>query len=316
LLLHLSYANPLITAGLILALIIATALALVSGVLARAWMHERAALVQLTGEFEARIAAAVAEREAAVIQTKRLKRLRALAQVASGVAHEFNNILQAVVGALEIIRRHPDDSTSVVRMVDLALAAAARGGIITRRLLGFANRAPLHATAADIAAMLTALCDPLSDILGTPITLSLQPDLPRVLIDRDELEVALVNLTSNARDAMPGGGTLAISATVVTLNGSGRPRATLAAGQYLCIAVKDTGTGMTPDILARATEPFFTTKPFGAGTGLGLSMAKGFAEQSGGGLTVESAPGVGTTVTVWLRVSDDVSIHAPTGATQ
>jgi signal transduction histidine kinase len=287
LLLKLPYANPLITAGLILALIIVTALALVSGVLARAWMHERAALVQLTGEFEARIAAAVAEREAAVIQTKRLKRLRALAQVASGVAHEFNNILQAVVGALEIIRRHPDDSASVVRMVDL-----------------------------DIAAMLTALCDPLSDILGTPITLSLQPDLPLVLIDRDELEVALVNLTSNARDAMPGGGTLAISATVVTLNGSGRPRATLAAGQYLCIAVRDTGTGMTPDILARATEPFFTTKPFGAGTGLGLSMAKGFAEQSGGGLTVESAPGVGTTVTVWLRVSDDVSIHAPTGATQ
>lgn len=272
--------------------------------LARGWMRERAALVQLTGEMEARIAAAVDECEASVIQIKRLKRLRALAQVAGGVAHEFNNILQGVTGAVEIIARHPDDISSVVHMADLALSAAKRGGVITRRLLGFAHRAPLHATQTDIGAMLTALHDPLSDILGMPITLSLQPDLPLLLIDKDELEIALVNIASNARDAMPGGGTLTISATVVTLNGSAHPRATLAAGRYLCVAVHDTGTGMTPDILARAAEPFFTTKPFGQGSGLGLSMAKGFAEQSGGGLTVESTPGAGTTVTLWLRVSD------------
>jgi signal transduction histidine kinase len=304
LLLKLSYANPLITVGLILALTIAFVMALVSGVLARAWMHERAALVQLAGEFDARIAAAVAEREAAVIQTKRLKRLRALAQVTGGVAHEFNNILQAMVGALEMIKRHPDDSASVGRMTELALTAAERGRVITRRLQGFAHRAPLHAAQTDVAVMLTALRPSLSDILGTPIALTLQPDLPLLLIDKDDLETALVNLVSNARDAMPGGGTLAISATVVTLNGAVHPRATLADGRYLCVAIRDTGTGMTPDVLARATEPFFTTKPFGQGSGLGLSMAKGFAEQSGGGLTVESAPGVGTTVILWLRVSD------------
>jgi len=289
-----------------LALVIAAGFGLTLAIVVGALRREHAALVQLNAELEDRIKDAVAVREIALLRNKRAKRLRALGQVAGGVAHEFNNILQAVTGSLEMITRRPNDIALVLRMATAGLAGVDRGSLITRRLLAFARRAPLHAVAINVAVALTALHEPLTHMLGEQIaiTLAFQDGLPAVFVDRTELETAVINLAANARDAMPGGGTLAISATVVTINGVAHPRATLGPGQYVCVVVSDTGTGMDAAVLARAEEPFFTTKQIGFGTGLGLSMAKGFAEQSGGGLTIESAPDQGTSVTVWLPAAD------------
>lgn len=291
----------------IFTLVFAGAVTAVLAALGVVCRRDHAALAALNIELEARITAAVALSEKAMIRNKRAKRLRALGQVAGGVAHEFNNILQATTGGLEMIKRRPADTERVLRLTDLALTATARGSVLTRRLLTFARRAPLHATAVDVSAVLTALREPLTRMASERIVVSvaLEAGLPAVFVDRTEMETAVINLVANARDAMPAGGTLAIAATAVVINGVANPRTTLGPGRYVRIAIRDTGTGMTPEILARAEEPFFTTKEIGFGTGLGLSMAKGFAEQSGGGLVIESAPDAGTTVTVWLPANGD-----------
>jgi len=297
---HAGHLKPdlLLILGLLLVVTFSLTLAFIVGAL----RHDHAALEQLNVELEDRIKDALAAQEKALVRNKRAKRLRALGQVAGGVAHEFNNILQAVTGALELITRRPNDVALVLRMAVAGMAAVERGSLITRRLLNFARRAPLHAVAIDVAVALGALREPLTHMVGDQIaiTMAFHHNLPPVFVDRTELETAVINLAANARDAMPGGGTLAISATVVTINGVAHPRATLGAGRYVCVVLSDTGIGMDAAVLARAEEPFFTTKPIGFGTGLGLSMAKGFAEQSGGGLVIESTLGQGTNVTVWL----------------
>ncbi|MBY0335696.1 MAG: PAS domain-containing protein [Acetobacteraceae bacterium] len=228
------------------------------------------------------------------------QRLEALGQLAGGIAHDFNNVMQAVQSAAGLIRRRAGDPAAVDNLARLVEDATRRGASVTRRLLAFARRDELRAEAVEPAALLTDVREVLTHTLGPNIEvrIDLGPSLVPLLADKGQLETVLLNLATNARDAMPEGGLLTLSAATETV-GEGHP-AGLPPGRYLRLAVGDTGEGMPPEVLARASEPFFTTKERGKGTGLGLAMARGFAEQSGGSLTIRSAPSAGTIVTLWL----------------
>ncbi|MFL5285774.1 MAG: PAS domain S-box protein [Rhodopila sp.] len=233
-------------------------------------------------------------------QLMQAQRMQALGQLAGGIAHDFNNILQSVSGAAKLIERRPDDRDRVQRLARMAVEAATRGASITRRLLSFARCGELRAEILPTAEVLDNIREVLAHALGSAITVRCQVavDIPPLIVDRGQFETVLVNLGTNARDAMPNGGTLTLSAEVDHVR-AGNP-AGLKPGTYVRLSVTDTGLGMDEVTLAQATEPFFTTKPGGEGTGLGLSMAKTFAEQSGGAMSISSAPGKGTTITLWL----------------
>jgi len=245
----------------------------------------------LTEDLEARVAAEVQAREAAQAALHQSQRLEALGKLATGVAHDFNNVLQAVGGSLSLILRSPADVPRVERVAAMAQDAVARGAAITGRMLSLSRRADLQAGPVDAAALLGDLQLVLQHTLGggVQVQVDVPPGLPPLLADRGQLETVLINLATNARDAMPRGGTLRLSARMEQ-------------GRVL-IEAADTGDGMAPDVLARAREPFFTTKPPGVGTGLGLALAHGFAEQSGGLLRIASTPSQGTVVTLVLPVA-------------
>jgi len=275
-------------------------------------------LAELNRNLEARVREAVKEREDAQERAKHAQHMQALGQIAGGVAHEFNNILQAVQGGVQVIENRAADPASVRKFARIVMKSSERGSVITNRLLSFARRSAFRTEPIAPAAMLDAIRDVLEHTLGgqVAVRVQLRPNLPDVIADKGELEAALVNLATNARDAMPGGGTLTLEARLETVEAAGIHPAALKPGRFVRLIVRDHGTGMDPVILARAAEPFFTTKPPGTGTGLGLPMAKGFAEQSGGGLAIESEPGRGTTVTLWLPAADTGTGTAatPTGA--
>ncbi len=269
-------------------------------------IHDRITLEEdlrrLNQELEARVQEEVTAREAAQARARHAERMQALGQLAGGIAHDFNNVLQTVQGGTLLIERRARDSEDTRRLARMVLEAVGRGASVTRRLLSFARRGELQAEPMDPGALLEGLNDILAHSLGADIAVQLQaePGLPPLLADKGQLETVLVNLAANARDAMPGGGTLTLAANLVTVAEGEIHPAGLVPGCYVRLRVTDTGTGMDQATLARVTEPFFTTKPQGKGTGLGLPMARGFAEQSGGALVVESAPGLGTTVLLWL----------------
>jgi PAS domain S-box-containing protein len=252
---------------------------------------------------------ALQEAQANLAQTQRMD---ALGQLAGGIAHDFNNILQAVHGGAALIERQPSDPTGVRRLARLVIEAAERGSAITQRLLAFSRRGELRAEPVDAVSLLVGIKEILTHTLGAGVVvrLELKPALPLLLADKGQLETVLINLATNARDAMSGMGTLTLAAAVERLTQDAGPRdpVALKAGTYLRLWVTDTGTGMDSATLVRVTEPFFTTKPTGKGTGLGLSMARGFAEQSGGGLHIRSALGQGTTVALWLPVAGAAAI--------
>nr|WP_294560243.1 PAS domain-containing protein [uncultured Rhodopila sp.] len=252
---------------------------------------------------EHRVREEVAAREAAQMRAAHAERMQALGQLAGGIAHDFNNVLQAVAGAMALIERRPDDQPAIRRLTRLAGEATERGAAITRRLLAFGRRGDLRAEAIDAAVLLPDLREILAHTLGASIDVQVRVEsgLQPFVADKSQLETSLINLAANARDAMPRGGTIVLSAACETVSRPtpGHPGG-IDPGRYVRLTIEDTGTGMDAATLARATEPFFTTKAVGAGSGLGLSMAKGFAEQSGGGMHIESAPGRGTTVTLWL----------------
>ncbi len=249
----------------------------------------------------ARLQAETDARERAQAQVAHSQRMAALGQLAGGIAHDFNNLLQAVASSAVSIANRTQDGGQVRRLSARILEAAERGGAISRRLLAFAHQDTLSAEPIDPADLLASVHELLRPTFDPAIGFRIEapPGLPRLLADRTQLDTVLVNLTTNARDAMPFGGTLTMRAAreIITTRSEDPP---LAPGQYVRITIADTGTGMDAATLARATEPFFTTKPKGRGTGLGLSMAKGFAEQSGGAFAIESGLGQGTTVTLWL----------------
>ena len=250
---------------------------------------------------EAQLRREVAARELAQAQAAHAERMTALGELAGGVAHDLNNILQVVSGSVARIERRPEDRDEVARQAARIKQAVDRGGAISRRLLAFARRDSLHSEPIDTPVLLVEVGELLADVVGPSISIHVDSRnaAGSLLADRQHLETVLLNLAMNARDAMPDGGDLTISAatTVLDRDGDG-PR--LAAGRYMRLAVADNGAGIDPAHLPHVVEPFFTTKPRGKGTGLGLSMAKGFAEQSGGALSVDSELGRGTTVTLWL----------------
>ncbi|WP_114376928.1 PAS domain-containing protein [Elioraea thermophila] len=229
---------------------------------------------------------------------ERSQRLSALGELTGGIAHDVNNLLSVIGLNLELVREQLREGEAQ-ELATAALAAVEKGAKLTRGLLAFAQRQPLRPTAVPLAPLLGGLETLLRRALGGRVELriSLAPATPPALADAAQLESALVNLVLNARDAMPNGGTVSISAAVAT---EAELAALGVAAPAVRIAVADDGVGMTAEVLARAFEPFFTTKGSGKGTGLGLAMVYGFARQSGGEVRIDSAPGKGTTVTLWL----------------
>jgi signal transduction histidine kinase/ActR/RegA family two-component response regulator len=258
---------------------------------------------------EAQVQREVAARERAQAQAVHAERMIALGELAGGIAHDFNNVLQVISGQAELIERCPETPREVLRrLTHLLRQAAERGGSIGRRLLAFARRDILEIEPVDLAGVLKGLRDLLGRPFGSDIDIRIEtePGLAAVLADKAQLEAVLLNLAANARDAMPNGGELTFSAAGETV-AQERDDPILKAGPYVRISVADSGTGMDPATLRRATEPFFTTKPVGKGTGLGLSIAQGFAQQSGGALSIRSEPGRGTVVSMWLPKAEGVA---------
>ncbi|HYZ21512.1 MAG TPA: ATP-binding protein [Rhodopila sp.] len=267
-------------------------------------------LQEANRSLEQRVQEEILAREAAQKSARHGQHMQAVGQLAGGVAHEFNNILQAVQGSASLIDSRAADPSVVRRFARIILTASERGGTITSRLLSFAQQARFESERIEPATMLGDLAEVLAHTLGAGINVRVehQPGLPPIVADKVQLETALVNLATNARDAMPNGGTLTLAALAETVAPGqpwGGPRDSLVPGRYVRLTTSDTGTGMDAAVLAHAADPFFTTKGPGGGTGLGLSMAKGFAEQSGGALAIESELGEGTTVTLWLPAADD-----------
>lgn len=268
--------------------------------------HLRDIQNEITARLEQRVREEMSAREAAQQRAAHAERMHALGQIAGGIAHDFNNVLQAVTGGAALIERHPDDSARVLRNARMVLDASKRGAAITSRLLAFSRRGDLRAEAIDPAGLLNDLAEVLTHTLGGSVVcrVDVPSGLPPMFADRGQLETVIVNLATNARDAMPNGGTLTFSADAELVSAGLPHPGGLAAGGYLRLVVADTGSGMDASVLARVTEPFFTTKEPGKGTGLGLAMAKGFAEQSGGSLSIDSVVGKGTRVILWLPVAD------------
>lgn len=276
------------------------------------------ALRRLTETLEKRVAEEVSAREAAHAQLQHAQRMEALGQLAGGIAHDFNNVLQAVSGGLALISRRADDPNSVRRFSAMAADAAQRGAAITGRLLTFSRTGELNSEAVSPRLLLDDQREILFHTLGRSVVLTVEADheLPSLLADKAQLETVLVNLAVNARDAMPDGGALTLRAWAETVTAQTVHPAGLAPGEYVAVSVIDTGTGMDASTLARASEPFFTTKPVGKGTGLGLAMARGFAQQSGGGFAIASQLGIGTTITLWFPVSDETTALCESGSIQ
>ena len=246
-------------------------------------------------------------------QLAQAQKVQALGQLAAGIAHDFNNILQVVSGAVALIEQRPGDVERTRRLARSAITAADRGMSITQRLLSFARRGELRAETIATADLVHGLCDVLTHTLGSAITVRarIRPGIAPLIADRAQLETAMINLGINARDAMPNGGLLTISADTEHVREGLQHSAGLVAGDYIRLTIADNGTGMDAATLARVSEPFFTTKPPGEGTGLGVAMAKGFAGQSGGALSIASAPGAGTTVVMWLREATENALRSP-----
>ena len=269
-------------------------------------------LEQLNRQLENLVHEEVAKREAAQQRAAHAERIQALGQLAGGIAHDLNNVLQAITSGASLATRDADNPDRVRRLARLMNESAQRGAAVTRRLLSFSRRADLRAEPIDPRAMLTDLREVLAHTLGDHVqcTVEAPAGLPRLLADRSQLETALVNLATNARDAMPGGGIIVMSATTETVLDQITHPAMAAPGRFIRLTVTDTGSGMDPATLARVPEPFFTTKREGSGTGLGLAMVNGFAQQSGGALGIESTLGVGTTVSLWLpEVPDQAAVR-------
>ena len=248
-----------------------------------------------------RVEAALAERDAAQAALLQSQKLEAVGQLTGGVAHDFNNLLTVIVGALDIIQRHPGQADRVAKLSDSALAAAKRGERLTQQLLAFSRRQPLKPETLIIDALIAESESLYRRAVGEAVELKLDlgaAEFPARL-DAGQFEAALLNLLVNARDAMDGSGTIRVETRLLTLD---EPLGSLPAGAYLRVSVSDNGPGMDAMTAERAFEPFFTTKAVGKGTGLGLSQVYGFARQSGGEVQIESAPGQGATVRMILPI--------------
>ena len=248
----------------------------------------------------AKVTRDITERRAAETRLRQAQKMEAVGQFTGGAAHDFNNLLMAILGSLEILRKRLPDNPKVLALLDNAVQGAKRGTSLTQRMLAFARRQELKQETVELGRLIDGMGELLERSVGP--TVSLESHFPRepvyVRTDANQLETALLNLAINARDAMPQGGSLTISVSTEHIDHNHFTN--VAPGDYACLSIQDSGHGMDDATLAKATEPFFTTKGIGKGTGLGLSMVDGLAGQSGGKLTLHSEPGQGTTVRIWL----------------
>jgi signal transduction histidine kinase/ActR/RegA family two-component response regulator len=290
-------------------------------------VEERTAeLRKFNEELELRIEERTRERELALAQLFEAQKMDTIGRLTGGVAHDFNNLLMAVLGSLALLEKRLPEDPQTRRLLQNAIQGADRGKALTQRLLAFSRRQDLKPEAVDFAQLVHGMEELLKRAVGHGIEFSSEfsKDLPPVLVDANQLELALLNVALNARDAMQGGGSVKITAQADTVglpvasnrrraaNGSGKSfsgtvgETSLPPGEYVRITVVDTGVGMDEATLAKATEPFFTTKGPGKGTGLGLSMVHGLAAQSGGLLRIHSEPNAGTVVELWLPRANSI----------
>jgi signal transduction histidine kinase/CheY-like chemotaxis protein len=274
----------------------------------RRWQAEHA-LQRLNETLEERVATEIQHRIKLEEAFRQAQKMEAVGQLTGGVAHDFNNLLSAVLGNLKLLRKRLGGDDAALRLIDGAIEGAERGASLTQRLLAFARQQDLHPAAVDVAELICGMIEMLRRSIGPLIWVetAFADDLWPAHVDANQLELALLNLVVNARDAMPEGGRLKLSARNARVAAGDDA---LAAGDYVCLAVGDTGAGMDGATLAHATEPFFTTKGAGKGTGLGLSMVHGLAAQSGGALRLSSQPGAGTTAELWLPRAQALAAQA------
>ncbi|SES10529.1 PAS domain S-box-containing protein [Sphingobium sp. YR768] len=272
-------------------------------------------LSELASSLEQQVAERTVELVIAQEALHQSQKMEAVGQLTGGLAHDFNNLLAGISGSLEMIklRRGQGRIADVDRYIDVAQGATQRAAALTHRLLAFSRRQTLDPRATDANSLIYGMEELVRRTVGPAILVetALATDLSSTLVDPSQLENALLNLCINARDAMPDGGRIMIETQdrIVDVQ-AGRER-DIEPGHYVCLSVSDTGSGMTPDVIAKAFDPFFTTKPIGSGTGLGLSMIYGFARQSGGQVRIHSTPGIGTSVIIYLPASSQAAIDDP-----
>ena len=265
-------------------------------------VEARDSLRRSNEELEARVVERTREREVALGQLHESQKMESIGQLTGGVAHDFNNLLAVILGTLTLLKKGLPEDPRTTRLLEGAIQGAERGATLTKRLLAFARRQELKLEAIEVQKLVPDMLDFLRQSVGPSVSIIVDvlPDVHPVKIDANQLELALMNLAVNARDAMPKGGTLTITCRDETADGLHDLRTALPRGDYVRISVADTGDGMDETTLAKAMEPFFTTKGIGKGTGLGLSMVHGLTAQSGGAVRISSQLGKGTVVTLWL----------------
>ena len=277
-------------------------------------------LTSVNGSLEARIAERtaelssannqlmqeIAERERAQSALAQSQKMEAVGQLTGGIAHDFNNLLTVIFGNLELIQRRTEDEKTA-RLADFARQAADRAAKLTHQLLAFSRTQNLTLKAVDLNSLVTGMHDLLGRTIGPMVRIEMAPDSgrPWALADANQLELAILNLSINARDAMPDGGVLTIATGARTAEGGD-----LAPGDYAVVTVRDSGSGIPSHLLSKVFDPFFTTKPIGKGTGLGLSQVYGIAQQSGGTVRLTSVEGQGSTVEIWLPAAE-ATVTAP-----
>nr|WP_272892101.1 ATP-binding protein [Stutzerimonas stutzeri] len=281
--------------------------------------HKRTerALQRLNETLEQRVNAEVAARAKTEAALRQSQKMEAVGQLTGGLAHDFNNLLAGVIGSLELlsVRLQQGRTGDLERYIHSALTSANRATALTHRLLAFSRRQTLDPSPTDLNALIEGMMELLQRTIGPLVSYSTQlsDDLWLTLCDTNQLENALLNLTINARDAMPDGGQLTLTSENLVLGEPLAEELTLPPGEYVALGVRDTGVGIPPERLSYVFDPFYTTKPLGEGTGLGLSMVYGFAKQSGGAVRIESTVGEGTSVWIYLPRyhGQSASLHAP-----
>lgn len=269
-------------------------------------------VVERTAELTAaheKVLTEIAQREQIEDRLRQAQKMETVGQLTGGVAHDFNNLLMAVIANLDLLGKHLSGDTKAMRLIEGAMQGAKRGAALTQRLLAFARQQDLRVVPTDLVALVDGISDLIERSIGSEIELVKNlPPSARALIDPNQVELAILNLVVNARDAMPNGGQIIIDIDPAAKPpaGSGLPH-----GSYTCISITDTGSGMSAEVMARATEPFFSTKELGKGTGLGLSMIDGLSVQLNGRLILSSEVGVGTRAEIWLPATEQVAIGRP-----
>lgn len=272
-------------------------------------------VVERTAELTAaheKVLAEITQRERVEDRLRQAQKMETIGQLTGGVAHDFNNLLMAVLGNLDLLRKHLSDDPKAARLIEGAMQGAKRGAALTQRLLAFARQQDLQVIPTDLVALVEGISNLIERSIGGEIELRKKlPPSARVLIDPNQVELAILNLVVNARDAMPNGGQISID---IDPNATPPASSGLQPGSYACLSITDTGSGMSPEVMARATEPFFSTKEVGKGTGLGLSMIDGLSMQLNGRLILSSEVGIGTRAEIWLPATEQNAVERPDSA--